>query len=395
MKIVHIEDFFHPDAGYQLNILAKYLVKFGHEVTIVTAELDKIPDYLTSFFGKEGIDARDREYEQSYGVKIIRLPVKRYVSGRVIFTKQLMKTVKELTPDVLFIHGNDTFNGMWAAWKRKKLGCPLVMDSHMVDMASENKFRKLFRRFYRMTVTPIIKKENISVIRTADDAYVEKRLGIPLSQAPLITFGSDTMLCHPDAERRAAFRKENDISEDAFVVLYAGKLDEFKGGKLLAELTCQKMDVKKELVFVIVGNTVGEYGAEVEACFAKSPYRVLRFPTQKYCDLASFFQSADLALIPRQCSLSLYDMGACGLPVLAENNNINVERCSHGNGWTFEKENIEDFAKRLSEIANMEKGELENVSKNASAYILENYDYAKKAREYEREIIRAFEQAKS
>ncbi|MBR7141376.1 MAG: glycosyltransferase family 4 protein, partial [Clostridia bacterium] len=232
-------------------------------------------------------------------------------------------------------------------------------------------------------------------IRTADDDYVEKRLGIPLSQAPLITFGSDTMLCHPDSEQRQRFRAENNISQDAFVVLYAGKLDEFKGGKFLAELTCQKMQTKRELVFVVVGNTVGDYGAEVEARFAESPYRVLRFPTQKYCDLASFFQVADLALIPKQCSLSLYDMGACGLPVLAENNNINVERCSHENGWTFEKDNVEDFSRKLTEIANMDQTELDKVSKAAAEYILENYDYAKKAREYEQEIINTVNRRKS
>ena len=395
MKIVHIEDFFHPDAGYQVNILAKYLVKFGHEVVVITAEMEKLPDYLTRFFGRDHIEERDKEYENKYGVKIIRLPIKRYVSGRVIFTKQLMQTLHELAPDVLFVHGNDTFSGMWAAWKRKKIGCPLIMDSHMVDMASENKFRKLFRFFYRRMITPIIKKEGITVIRTADDDYVEKRLGIPLSQAPLITFGSDTMLCHPDAAQKAKFREENGIASDAFVVLYAGKLDEFKGGKLLADLTCQKLDTKREPVFVVVGNTVGDYGAEVEARFAESPYRVLRFPTQKYCDLAGFFQAADLAVIPRQCSLSLYDMGACGLPVLAENNNINTERCSHGNGWTFEKENVEDFARRLSEIMNMDQTELEKVSRDATAYITEHYDYADKAREYEKEILKAYERKKA
>jgi len=55
MKIVHIEDFFHPDAGYQVNVLAKYLKKFGHEVIVITAEMDKIPEYLTRFFGRDNI----------------------------------------------------------------------------------------------------------------------------------------------------------------------------------------------------------------------------------------------------------------------------------------------------------------------------------------------------
>ena len=80
-----IEDFFHPDAGYQVNILAKYFVNFGHEVIILTAEMEKIPDELTSFFGKNNIEVADRSYEEKYGAKIIRIPIKKYYSGRCFF----------------------------------------------------------------------------------------------------------------------------------------------------------------------------------------------------------------------------------------------------------------------------------------------------------------------
>ena len=62
MKIVHIEDFVHPDAGYQLNSLAPLQHLQGHDVTIVTAELDKVPDFLTNFFGRENIEQRDRQF---------------------------------------------------------------------------------------------------------------------------------------------------------------------------------------------------------------------------------------------------------------------------------------------------------------------------------------------
>ncbi len=34
MKIVEIEYFVHPSTGYHVNVLSKYFVKFGHDVTI-------------------------------------------------------------------------------------------------------------------------------------------------------------------------------------------------------------------------------------------------------------------------------------------------------------------------------------------------------------------------
>ena len=66
MRIVHVEDFFHPDAGYQVNILAKYQVTFGHEVIVITSEMEKIPQDLTAFFGRDHIEEHDKAYEQAY-----------------------------------------------------------------------------------------------------------------------------------------------------------------------------------------------------------------------------------------------------------------------------------------------------------------------------------------
>lgn len=388
MKIVMVEDFFHPDAGYQLNVLCKYLVKFGHEVTILTGELDKFPHYLTDFFGRDHIEARDREYEAAFGVRICRMPVRRFVSGRAFFDNSaLFAAIRGEKPDVLFVHGNDTVTGMWAIRNRKKFGCPLVLDSHMVDMASVNPLRKEFYWFYRRFVTPAVRRDGLTVIRTQDDDFVQRRLGVPLSQAPYISLGSDTMLFHPDTETRAAFRSAHAVPQDAFVVVYAGKLDEYKGGKLLAELTASRLDVAREAVYLVVGDSVGDYGAEVENIFARSPYRVLRFPTQKYRDLAPFYQAADLAVFPKQCSLSFYDVQACGLPVLFEDNNINLERCSHDNGWVFRGGDAEDFAHKLTEIVNMPPAAFAAVGKNAAAFIQREYDYEEKARAYERILI--------
>ena len=390
MKIVNIEDFFHPDAGYQINILSKYLASFGHEVIIITAETDKIPDELTAFFKRDNIEQLDKDYTEKYGVKIIRLPIKAFISGRAIFTKALKKTILELSPDILYVHGNDTAVGMWALSNYHKLKIPLVTDSHMLAMASVNTFNKLFHLFYKWFFTPIIKKNNITVIRTQDDPYAEKLLGIPLSQAPWISYGSDTLLFHPDPDVKSEFRRENGIGEDDFVAVYTGKLDEPKGGKLLAEAFRKKFDTKKNVVLVAVGNTTGDYGKEVEKIFSESENRVIRFPTQKYCDLPRFYQAADLSVFAKQCSLSFYDAQGCGLPVLSEDNNINIDRNSHGNGLCFKSGDVEDFRNKIEEFLNMSDEDYKAMSDNAYNFIAENYNYETKAREYEKIIIDAY-----
>ena len=86
----------------------------GHQVTVITGEMDKIPDYLTQFFGREHMEERDWAYEDAYGVQILYLPLKGFVSGRAIFDKKrLLSEIRRLHPDVLFAHGNDTETSMW------------------------------------------------------------------------------------------------------------------------------------------------------------------------------------------------------------------------------------------------------------------------------------------
>jgi len=377
MKIVHIEDFFHPDAGYQLNILAKYLAKQGHDVTIITAEMDKVPTFLTSFFGRNGIEQADMNYTNETGVKIIRLPLKTFISGRAIFEKSLFKTVEDLFPDVLYVHGNDTLTGMRYTLKRRNLKYPLVLDSHMLEMASKNPLRNLYRVFYRAFLTPIVKKYDIKIIRTQDDDYVEKCFGIPLSQCPWISVGSDTILFKPNNDIRQEFRKENNISKDDLIVVYTGKLDEEKGGKLLAEAFKKKFvnNKNKNVVLIAVGNTSGEHGKEVEDIFNQSENRIIRFSTQKYIDLPQFYQAADLSVFPRQCSLSFYDAQACGLPVVSENNKINIDRLQHSNGLNFNKGDINDFRNKIVKLIEMDDVQYKQMGENAYNFVKENYNY--------------------
>jgi hypothetical protein len=75
MRIVHIEDFVHPDTGYQVNLLSRLQVRQGHEVFVVTGELDKVPTVYTQFFGKDNIEERDRRFHETTGVRIIRGPL--------------------------------------------------------------------------------------------------------------------------------------------------------------------------------------------------------------------------------------------------------------------------------------------------------------------------------
>lgn len=391
LKILHWDEMFHPSFGYQINLLAKFQAKQGHEVIVMTS--DKIQEHPTfkGFGNNENIYEEDKIYSEKYRVKIIRLPIHGVISGRVIYKRGYIDKIKMINPDVIMCHTNDTLSAIRIAQKHKSIGIPIVFDNHMLEMASKNPLSKLFRLYFKHFITPLIKKNNWTVIKTQNDDYVNKCLGIPLSQTPFISFGSDTTLFNPNREERIKFRKEHDIGEDDFVVIYTGKLDEAKGGKLLAEAFKKKLSSKKNIILMVVGNSNGEYGDEVEKIFLESENRVLRFPTQKYTELARFYQAADLSIFPKQCSLSFYDAQACGLPVISEDNNVNIDRLNFNNGVNFKAGDISSLREKVLEMANLDEDAFEKIRFNSYNYIRENYDYEKIANEYSEVMISEYE----
>lgn len=393
MRFVHVEDFIHPDAGYQLNLLSKLQVEQGHEVIIVTSELDNVPNFLTSFFGKENIEKRDAAFEERTGVKIYRFPTYRWYSSRAIFKIGLHKFLKQLKPDVLFIHGEDTLTGMKLLWRYKSMKMPYVLDCHMLEMASENKFKDAFRRFFRKFVTPIILKNNIPLIRVVDSDFVEKHFAIPLEKTELLSFGTDVNFFAPSENARKVFRAKYEIGDDDFVVLYAGKLDEYKGGLFFAKTLKDKivLDNGRKIVFVVVGKTpTTPYGEEVSNLLSTSENRILRFPTQHYPDLAPFYQSADIAVFPKQCSMSYFEVQSCGLPVVLEENEINVERASEKKGLVFEAGDSASFKEMITHFGNMSKLDFDIYRENARQNIVKNYNYTLIAQKFSNVMIQAY-----
>lgn len=383
MRILHWEEMFHPSFGYQVNVLAKFQAKQGHEVIVLSSEnVDNHPIF-SGFGNKENIKLEDEVYSEKYGVTIIRLPIHGVISGRVIYKKGYIEKIKALKPDVIMCHYNDTLSAMNIMKKYKSIKIPIVFDSHMLEMASKNPLKNLFRFYYKCFITPIIIKNNWPVIRTQDDNYVNKCLGIPENQTPFISFGTDTTIFHSDEEAKARFRNKHEISKDDFVVVYTGKLDEAKGGKLLANAFIEEFNTSKKVVLIVVGNTKNDdYGKDVEDLFSKSKNIIIRFPTQKYIDLPMFYQAADLSVFPKQCSLSFYDAQACGLPVVAENNNINIDRLKHNNGLTFSSGDIKDFRDKIMDCVDMDSTEYIRMKENAYNFIKEKYNYENIARQY-------------
>ena len=98
MKILHIDETFHPNFGYQCTPLAKFQQKAGHEVYIIAPEAKYIYPVYHSFgeYG-ENLDADDAVYSNATGVKIYRVAGKGRIAGRLIYNgRDLFKTIEQI-----------------------------------------------------------------------------------------------------------------------------------------------------------------------------------------------------------------------------------------------------------------------------------------------------------
>lgn len=386
MKILHIDETFHPSFGYQINSLAKFQSMKENQVYIITCQHNVIhPAFISFSSDNDNILLYDKEYENKNNVKVIRIPVRRFISGRAIYKNGYNKYIDEIKPDVILIHQVESYIAIRCLLSSNIYKYPIVFDSHMLKMGSVNKLSSIYNFMYKLIVTPKIIKSKLKVIRTQNDDYVERYFGIPLSQAPFISFGSDTQLFTPNKQVKTCFRNEYVISENDFVIVYTGKLDSAKGGKLLAETFLKKLTNINNInvVVIIVGNIPdNEYGNEVLELLNKSENRIIRFPTQKYIDLPKFYQSADLSVFAKQCSLSFYDAQACGLPVVSEDNSINVDRLKYNNGFNFKSGEPDDFRRQIIRCIEMPKDKFDKMHKNAFEFIDNNYNYEDIAKKY-------------
>ena len=377
MKILHVEAEYIPGMGYQVNLISKYMAKLGHEVIILSTELNVVRPHQKSYVGAYSSQI-DYEHYLATNVKIIRVPCKGIISDRHIWSFEVYDKIKKINPDVLFLHDNDTLVSiLYFLFYLKKHQIPLITDSHMVAIASRNKLAKLFQFFYRKIITPIILRNNINVVRTVDDEYILKVFKIPENIAPVISFGSDVERFRPNDVRKEQLRIKYGIPLENRIFIYTGKLSKDKEGLFLANSLLESfvLNDNANISFLIVSSVDGEYGNKVEETFNRSSNQIIRMPFVDHGELSDIILTADVAIIHYAASLTYFDYLASGLPVIWSDIEINVRRSDKRFVNLFENLNVKSLRDNIDYFIGLDDEELTKKSKLARDFAVENYSY--------------------
>jgi glycosyltransferase involved in cell wall biosynthesis len=379
LKIAVVSSFYSEGMGYTENCLPKALARLGHEVHLLTSQLNVYgneSDYNNTYESFLGCADQGTKKFITDGYTVHRLN-STTVSGYVLI-KSLITRLREINPEFVYSIEIASLQTFQLAAIRYLIGFRLFAETHqhlsVVKPYMKNASGGLVRKaFYRLTRTMPTCVASLAVERcyaiAPDCVHVAHRFyGVPMKKLTLRSLGTDTELFHPPATKeeiasRDRMRRQHGYSEDDIVCIYTGRLSESKNPLILA----QAVDIAARQKLPFRSLFIGE-GNQKAAIASYRNAKVL--PFMKHSDLADIYRMGDIAVWPRQESMSMLDATSSGLPLIVSEN-IGDKNRIDGNGRFYSENHADDLVRVLMSLGSQ-----------AERHRLGNAGRAKMEREY-------------
>ncbi len=318
MKIVMLCDFYDEKVQYQENLLGKYYVKHGHQVTVIAATFDNSFAFQSASYDES---APARQYYDGR-VKVIKLPYSLNLLNRLRRFRGVDAILNAERPDLIFLHDMHLNLTDAARYRRLHNGCRIVMDYHADysnsgrNWFSLNVLHKLIRRSlfcrYRSSI------DRIFPVVPASATFLREVYGVEDADMELLPLGADTDLAESAKLERTgtAMRRRLGIADDDLVIFTGGKLTPAKRTHLLVEALQQVADPRLHLL--VVGDVVPEDAGYMRRLIsASSGSSQVHFVG--WVDAAEVYrlmEGCDFAVFPASQSVLWQQALAMGLPLI-------------------------------------------------------------------------------
>lgn len=389
MKVVHLTSFFLPTMGYQERYLVSHQRDMGHQVWVVTGNV-KYPateyQWLSQQLGPRVVPPATY-HDEMPGVPVVRLECTHEIGPR-LWLRGVEKTLTELDPDVLVVHGMTTPNvARVAAMKlTRKLGpkCGVIVDDHMLYSAAKMGLaHRLFYRFIRMVWTPTLRELGFRFVGVSEETveFIKDVYGVHDEEAHMLPLGVDADLFTFDPKARADLRRQIGIPEDAVVCIQTGKFIPQKGQHLLLEASIPVLRRRPEYWLLLIGAADPDYSRKLRETADREGVssRVLMLPAMPHDSLPGYYSAADIAVWPLQESMSVQDASSCGRAVIMRDSIAGRERTTDGRGRTYAT--IPQLTQILEELA-ADSALREQMGRCGREYIEKNLDWRVIARRF-------------
>ncbi len=389
MKVLHIEDRFHPNMGYQINYFAELhnpVISFY----IITSK---------SFSIWKGIDSRhilneDKIFEEKYNVKIYRLESSYNPEGKNwLWLKDLYSTIHKINPDIIFVHGLETLTAIRIIFSDLSKKYVIVSDTHtLLNQLNKNLRGKIFLIFVKYIYSRKINNKGLLIFCTThENKLVLKNLyRIDNKNIKDSLIGTNLDDYKFDSTYKEKIRKELNISEKSKIILYIGKIDNKKKPHLILNAVKKiEMEINEKLYLIFIGTKDKNYFDNNFNIKFKNNIEIIIKSYMPNKELYKYYSFADFAIFPKENTLSSLDAQACKLPVIMEKDTTNEERLYKG-GILYEKDNIDDLSKKILLLLN-NNDLLKKLSIEGYEYIKNNYDYKMIVKKMEDDLFEKFQ----
>jgi glycosyltransferase involved in cell wall biosynthesis len=358
MKIVLVSAFYSEGMGYSENCLPKALASLGHDVHVITSNLNvygNLPDYnktYESFLGSA--DQGIGEFEID-GYTVHRLPATLLMG--YVYIKTMYKKLMAISPDVVQVTEIASLNTFNLVLLKPFIKFSLFTETHqhlsVVKPYVKNKkgyFVKRLAYYLTRTLPSAIASlfvEKCYAISPDCADVAHEFYGVPRRKLKIQPLGTDTDLFHPavseeEMKSREELRSQLGYSGKDIVCIYSGRFSNDKNPLLVAE-SVEKL-AGEGLPFHALFIGEGTQGGQIHNCHNA---QVLSF--MKHHMLAEYYRIADIAVWPTQESISMLDAAASALPLVVSDQIGEIDRVD-GNGRTFKEGEINDLCKVLHEL---------------------------------------------
>lgn len=321
----------------------------GHELTVIYNG-DVVPqrcqDKLETVLGKRAIPMHGeiriwKKHQLGVANKGIRIPIQ----------KNLIKTIKRTSPDVLISDGFFQWTYAPLLLKMKKWkGVKHIMCYEKTPHTERNaaKWRLLYRKFVSRWIDAIDCNGSLT------KEFIEGTLGYtnPLAYGHMVadTAGMAKNVENTTEDEIKTLSKKYNLKGLTFV--YVGRIIPLKG--IMELLRAWKEADLKDATLMMVGN--GNQRQEAEQFIKNNGVANVVFTgAVNYDDLGPYYKAADCFIIPTledNWSLVVPEAMAAGLPIVCSiYNGCHPELVKPENGWTFDPLNIDNTVKTLKEIS--------------------------------------------
>lgn len=334
MRIVQVSPFFYPHVGgveSHVLDLSKELVSRGHEVSVVTTNLGKMPDK-----------------EMMMDVEVIRLkPLSTLFQTPIV--PRTERHLRSSEADVVHSHSPPPLSSYYAARGCKWAKIPFVITYHC-DVEIPILMGRIVAELYRRTLESYTVKSAQKIIVTSGSYHATSRT-VWKYHPRIIPNAVDANRFNPGLDG-SAIRERHGIGPDDHVILFVGRMVWHKGVEYLIEASKSLTDTK----FLMVG---GGENLEKYRMMAREngvENRVIFTGRLSWSDLPKCYAACDVFVLPSISRLEAF--GITTLEAMATGKAVIVadipgvrEVIEDGEeGLIFDVMDAEDLAKKASTL---------------------------------------------